>query len=113
VLDLPVERVAGLETTVIDILDVVGGDYLLMRSDVEEDDVPLLMHANFTEPTIWRVWGWPEDDGVDAVVRLDGPEGDYFEIEMAYAQTRQVRLILPGQEHDTWEGADGIPLNGR
>ena len=97
-----------LATTIIDVNDLTIDDYVVLPDDVEEEGVGLLIAAGSAgeRPTLWRVNGWVDHDGEDAddtewgVLRLDRPEGVWFELEITRQQA--VRFVLPGQNHHHW-----------
>lgn len=96
-----VTTVDGLETRAVNANDLETGDYVLLAEDVDLGQVPLLVSADAGQQELWRVAGWIEEGGQSTTVRFDAPvDGDVLDVLVG--PDDEVRLILPGQDHDTW-----------
>jgi hypothetical protein len=98
--ETPTEAAAGLDTKTVEVFNLMVNEYVLLAVDVEQDDAPLFIAADYAEPVLWRVASWPEDNETTSVIRLDRPDGVYFEVSVGPEDF--MRLVLPGQDHEIW-----------
>jgi hypothetical protein len=101
-LPMPVVAFDGVDTQVANVNDMKVGDYVVLPPDVDEEQVPLLVDGmDPRPPVLWQVTGWPVDEDDAARIRFEDSEGDCVEVWVD--DDDQVRWVLPGQDHETWE----------
>lgn len=102
--NVPIEMCDGLKTKPIPIPFLERGAYVFLSEDIDiDDEIPLLVGADYEAPIIWRYdcVSHQDDDGTLYLV-FDG--GDLVLITLPVDPRAQIRWILPGQEgqHDVW-----------
>jgi hypothetical protein len=98
----PIEIVDNLKTTLVPADGLASNNYVLLPEDADNPDVSLYVSPDYPAPVVWRVDGWYVPDGeTEQVLRLDAPE-ERLEV-FVDDDTPPIRLILPGQNHETWE----------
>lgn len=115
--DGPIEMVDGLKTVVVMAADLEPDHYILLCEDVSDDSVPLLVPAYYENAVLWRVDDWFHPDGPSFLgyrcdderwLRVDGPVVDNHRevVELPIDPDQPIRLVLPGQDHTTWESPE-------
>jgi hypothetical protein len=108
--------VVDLETEEIKGWDLEVGDYVVVTRLFWNGGGVDLFEEN-VDQQLWRVAGWSDNNGVISWVVLDAPEKqllatyqasnpeDWPEVEpvtVGLAEGDVVRLVVPGQDHETW-----------
>ena len=96
-----VQLVGELRTTVVEAFALEPGQYVVLPEDADDAEVALLVDMQDGVPVLWRVLPWGEETMEYSTLRLDAPEGD--QLNLTVVPGDEVRLVLPGQEHEVWD----------